>query len=103
LENLQDVYIILNQLKQDKKISNATHNIYAYRVKDTDGKFHEHSEDDGEFGASQQLLFLLQKYEIENYIVVVTRWYGGIHLGADRFKIINNLAKILIEDINKKI
>lgn len=25
--------------------------------------------------------------------VVVTRWYGGIHLGPDRFRIINEVAR----------
>eukprot|EP01080_Neovahlkampfia_damariscottae_P001360 gene1360-11442_t len=99
LESLNDVKMVLNQLKQDKKIMNATHNIYAYRVLDVDGKFHEANEDDGEFGASQQILFLLQKHNLSNYLVVVTRWYGGIHLGADRFKIISNLAKVMIEKV----
>lgn len=29
--------------------------------------------------------------DVENVMVVVTRWYGGIHLGADRFKDINSV------------
>ena len=33
----------------------------------------------------------------ENVIVVVTRWYGGVHLGGDRFKHINNCARSLLE------
>jgi hypothetical protein len=28
---------------------------------------------------------------------VVTRWFGGIHLGPDRFKIINNVARSLLD------
>lgn len=31
-------------------------------------------------------------------MVVVTRWYGGIHLGPDRFKHINNLARNILEE-----
>jgi putative IMPACT (imprinted ancient) family translation regulator len=31
-------------------------------------------------------------------VQVVTRWYGGIHLGPDRFKIINNVARSLLDD-----
>lgn len=27
-------------------------------------------------------------------MVVVTRWYGGIHLGADRFKDINSVRSV---------
>jgi hypothetical protein len=30
-------------------------------------------------------------------IVVVSRWYGGIKLGPDRFKHINNVARELLE------
>ena len=30
-------------------------------------------------------------------VVVVTRWYGGIHLGPDRFKHINNAARTLLD------
>jgi hypothetical protein len=28
-----------------------------------------------------------------NAMVVVTRWYGGIHLGPDRFRLINQAAR----------
>ena len=30
-------------------------------------------------------------------MVVVTRWYGGIHLGPDRFKHINNCTRNMLE------
>jgi len=30
-------------------------------------------------------------------MVIVTRWYGGIHLGPDRFKHINNCTRELLE------
>jgi putative IMPACT (imprinted ancient) family translation regulator len=26
-------------------------------------------------------------------LVVVTRWYGGVKLGPDRFRVINNVAR----------
>lgn len=28
-----------------------------------------------------------------NVVVVVTRWFGGVHLGPDRFRHINNAAR----------
>lgn len=28
-----------------------------------------------------------------NVLVVVSRWYGGVKLGPDRFSIINNVAR----------
>ena len=36
---------------------------------------------------------LLQIIDASNVIVVVSRWYGGILLGPDRFKHINNAAR----------
>ena len=35
--------------------------------------------------------------QVEDVIVVVSRWYGGIQLGADRFKHINNVARALLD------
>ena len=40
---------------------------------------------------------LLRLMNVENIAVIVTRWYGGIHLGPDRFRHINNVARNLIE------
>ncbi|MDP1578218.1 MAG: YigZ family protein, partial [Cypionkella sp.] len=31
------------------------------------------------------ILKMLERAELRNHIVVVTRWYGGVHLGGDRF------------------
>ena len=45
----------------------------------------ENRDDDGERGAADKLLFLLQQCNLENILIVVTRWYGGIHLGTDRY------------------
>lgn len=35
--------------------------------------------------------------DARNVMVVVTRWYGGVHLGPDRFKHINNCTRDLLE------
>ena len=35
--------------------------------------------------------------DANNTLVVVTRWYGGVHLGGDRWKHINNAARNAIE------
>ena len=43
------------------------------------------------------MLHLLEVLAIENVLVVVTRWYGGVHLGPDRFKHINNAARDVLE------
>jgi putative IMPACT (imprinted ancient) family translation regulator len=35
--------------------------------------------------------------EVDNVLVVVTRYFGGIHLGPDRFKHINQAARNALE------
>lgn len=35
--------------------------------------------------------------EVDNILVVVTRYFGGIHLGPDRFKHINQVARNALE------
>ncbi len=60
----------------------------------------ERRDDDGESGAGDQVLSLLRRHHIVNVIVVVTRWYGGIHLGADRFKMVNQAAKQVLQDMS---
>lgn len=44
------------------------------------------SADCGEKGAGQALLSLLRTAKLEDVLVVVTRFYGGIPLGNDRFR-----------------
>ncbi|XP_062869263.1 protein IMPACT [Trichomycterus rosablanca] len=91
---------VLDKLYENKKIASATHNIYAYRIYCEDkNTFLQDCEDDGETAAGGRLLHLLQILDVRNVLVVVSRWYGGILLGPDRFKHINNCARnILIQE-----
>ena len=52
---------------------------------------------DGETAAGSRLAHLLDIVQAEGVVVVVSRWYGGIQLGPDRFKHINNVARALLE------
>lgn len=54
-------------------------------------------DDDGESQAGARLKHLLEILELENVMVVVTRWYGGTLLGPDRFKHINQAARDALE------
>jgi uncharacterized YigZ family protein len=60
----------------------ATHNVPAYRVRAD--PFREWSSDDGEpsGSAGKPALNVLQGREVENVVVVVTRYYGGTNLGV---------------------
>ncbi|KAM4689395.1 protein IMPACT isoform 2-T2 [Discoglossus pictus] len=93
------VKMVLNKLYENKKIANATHNIYAYRIYcESRHTFIQDCEDDGEAAAGKRLLHLMQILDVRDVMVVVSRWYGGILLGPDRFKHINNCARnILVE------
>ncbi|XP_010895250.1 protein IMPACT isoform X2 [Esox lucius] len=94
------VRMVLDKLYENKKIASATHNIYAYRIYCEDKQsFLQDCEDDGETAAGGRLLHLLQILDVRNVLVVVSRWYGGIQLGPDRFKHINNSARnVLVQE-----
>ena len=81
-ENLKN---FLQKLKKDKKYAKATHNSWATRISHNGAVF-ETKSDNGETGAGQVILHQLRKYKMIDLIVIVTRWYGGTKLYADRFK-----------------
>lgn len=72
---------IIKQIK--KKYYDARHNCVAYRVIQDD-KIIEKSSDDGEPSgtAGGPMLNILQKNNLCNVIVIVTRYFGGILLGT---------------------
>ena len=39
------------------------------------------------------MLYLLQKLKVMNVVVMVSRWFGGIKLGSDRFKDFNETTQ----------
>lgn len=96
-------------LATEKKVAAATHNISAWRIRQKKatgssipGKNGASSEtvtvvqdcdDDGETAAGGRLLHLMQLMDVWDVIVVVTRWYGGVLLGPDRFRIINAVGR----------
>jgi len=65
--------------KLNQQYSDATHNCTAYIVSDGEG-----FDDDGEPGgtAGKPMINVLRKNELHNITAVVTRYFGGIKLGA---------------------
>lgn len=51
------------------------------------------NDDDGEKGSGAKLASLLQLSNVDNAMVIVSRWYGGTHLGPARFKHIASVAR----------
>ena len=104
-------------LATEKKVASATHNITAWRIRQkkkqgldgderkggkkssSGGKetasttstdtIIQDFDDDGETAAGGRLLHLMQLMDVWDVVVVVTRWFGGVKLGPDRFRLIN--------------
>jgi len=72
----------LKALKRDKKFAKATHNTWAVILPDGTPL----KGDDGEAGAGMVIVRMLEREALSGHIIVVTRWYGGKHLGGDRFR-----------------
>ncbi|KAK8846769.1 hypothetical protein IAR55_005857 [Kwoniella newhampshirensis] len=95
----KEVPLVVHELLSDRKIAKAHHPaIFAYRIaKDVGGAagviYNTDYDDDGETQAGARLKHLLEILEVENVLVVVSRWYGGTQLGPDRFKHINQAAR----------
>lgn len=98
IKSSSQVQVVRDTLMQNKKIANATHNIVAYRFENDTGMVVQDCDDDGETAAGSRLLHLLNILHVTDVIVVVSRWYGGILLGPDRFKHINNVARAALKD-----
>lgn len=74
----------------------ASHNVWAYRIHPSERGISNHpreaSHDDGESGAGDLLLRILRETNTMDTMVVMTRWYGGIMLGPDRWRLMRNVV-----------
>ena len=77
-----DAKQFIKKLTSKKKYAKATHNTWALLLSDGE----QIKNDDGESGAGSIILRMLERNSLHNLIIVVTRWYGGVHLGGDRFR-----------------
>ena len=80
-------------LANNPDLRDASHNISAWRVQGDQGGIIEESNDDGESGGGRHILGLLQSSNVVNVLLVVTRWYGGIMLGPDRWRIMSQVSQ----------
>ena len=83
-------------LKVNQQYSDATHNCTAYIVSDGEG-----FDDDGEPGgtAGKPMINVLRKNDLHNVTAVVTRYFGGIKLGAGG--LVRAYSKSVLEAINE--
>lgn len=81
VENVQEAEEKIKEIR--KKYHDARHHCVAYRILEN-SKLIEKSSDDGEPSgtAGAPMLNLLQKHNLNNVLIVVTRYFGGILLGT---------------------
>lgn len=81
IENAQEADSKIEEIR--KKYHDARHHCFAYRVIE-DNRVTERASDDGEPSgtAGAPMLQLLNKNELVNVLMVVTRYFGGILLGT---------------------
>ena len=88
----QEAKAFIKQLCRTKKFAKATHNSWAMI-----GEQGPLKNDDGESGAGMIILQMLEREQLKNHLIVVTRWYGGKHLGGDRFKHVKTAVRTYLD------
>lgn len=98
IDNLDEAEEKIKAVK--KKYYDAKHNCVAYRVIDNE-KLVERSSDDGEPSgtAGAPMLSILQKNNLCNILVIVTRYFGGILLGTGG--LVSCYSQATIDALNK--
>lgn len=78
IKNIEEATLFLSEIK--KEHYNATHNCFAYVI---DKQMTQKMSDDGEPSrtAGFPILEALLSHNLDNVLCVVTRYFGGIHLG----------------------
>ena len=85
--------VLIKNLCRKKKFAKATHNTWAFVQESGPIK-----SDDGEAGAGMVIARMLEREGLLNHIVVVTRWYGGKHLGGERFRHVQNAVRYYLDN-----
>ena len=91
----EDVDAVLTQLKSDKAYAKATHNTWAAILPTGALKA-----DDGEAGAAMVILRMMERAELTDHVIIVTRWYGGKKLGGDRFRRVQDATRAYLDHLH---
>ena len=91
----QDALDAVKILCKTKKFAKATHNTWAVLLPDGPLK-----NDDGESGAGMVIVRMLERENLQNHVVIVTRWFGGKHLGGDRFRRVGDAVRYYLDRLS---
>jgi len=86
----------LKTLKREKPYARATHNTWAALL--SDGGMVKG--DDGEAGAGMVILRMLEREGLRDHLIIVTRWFGGKHLGGDRFRHVQTCVRLYLDQLD---
>ena len=89
-----EIDAVLAELKTDRAYAKATHNTWAATLPTGALKA-----DDGESGAGMVILRMLERAEVKDHVIIVTRWYGGKKLGGDRFRRVQDAVRAYLDHI----
>lgn len=102
VKDKEEVNNFIKEILKDKYFAKATHNTYAFRIEQANWSILEWKNDDWETGAGNCILRELQRENAINIILVVTRYFWGVKLQADRFKNVINASKEFLKLIKNK-
>jgi len=94
------VQAFLRTLKRDKHFARASHNSWAVRLTGGPGTTPLKG-DDGEAGAGNIILRMIEAADLTDHVVVVTRWYGGKPLGGDRFRHVQTAVRLYLSTLSR--
>lgn len=94
VENESEAIEFINRIKKEYK--DATHNVYAYIIDINTQRYNDDGEPSGTAGLP--ILNVLKQENLKNTVIVVTRYFGGVKLGAGGLvRAYTKSAKIAIE------
>ena len=93
IDNLEEIKEIINNLKIEHK--KATHICYAYKI-GVKAKYFDDGEPAGTAG--KPIFNVIEKKNLNNVLIIVIRYFGGIKLGAGGlFRAYSNCASEILK------
>ena len=96
LDNIDEVDSIVNNIREEHK--KARHVVYVYKINNT-GKINDDGEPKGTAG--MPIFNVIEKNNLNNILIIVVRYFGGIKLGAGGlFRAYSNSASEIIKKLD---
>mmetsp|Transcript_52100 Transcript_52100/g.151386 ORF Transcript_52100/g.151386 Transcript_52100/m.151386 type:complete len:452 (-) Transcript_52100:71-1426(-) len=102
----QQVAPVLETLRSNPSFQSSRSWPHAFRViSPFDRQTHEGCDDDGDVGAGEKMLGLLQRMGLENLLLIVCRWDSGPHerLGVELFRCVCEQCKELLRELQRAV